>query len=160
MSPHMKILKRSDLADWCSRDRNTIVLTNGCFDILHYGHIRHLVQASSSGTRLLVAVDTDDRVRMLKGPNRPINPLDQRMYALAALECVDGVIPFEDLPALIRVVRPTVYTKSGYRLDELDGAEYQALVAVGSQIRLIPSEPNVSTTLTLSRLHEHDSIPH
>lgn len=152
MNPHMKILKRPDLADWCSRDRNTIVMTNGCFDILHYGHIRHLVQASSSGTRLIVAVDTDERVRMLKGDSRPINSLERRLYSLAALECVDGVIPFDDLPNLIRIIRPHVYTKSGYRLEDLDVEEKKALDEVGAQIRLIPLEPNISTTLIHEQL--------
>lgn len=159
MTPRMKILKHDDLYQW-ARTGDSVVMTNGCFDILHYGHIRHLVQAATSGKRLLVAVDSDERVRMLKGESRPINPIDHRLYSLAALECVSGVVEFDDLPFMIRVVRPAIYTKSGYAIEDFNPAEREALSDVGAEIRLIPLEPNVSTTLTLSRLHEHPPISH
>jgi D-beta-D-heptose 7-phosphate kinase/D-beta-D-heptose 1-phosphate adenosyltransferase len=146
----MKIIKPEDLCAWCSRDRKGLVMTNGCFDVLHYGHIRHLIQAKTSGTRLLVAVDTDERVRMLKGESRPVNTLERRLYSLAALECVDGVIAFDDLPRLIRIANPSIYTKSGYRLEDFHPAEAKALADCETDIRLIPLEPNISTTKILN----------
>jgi len=128
-----------------------VVMTNGCFDILHYGHIRHLVQAKTSGHRLLVAVDSDTRVRQLKGVTRPINPSERRLYALAALECVDGVVAFDDLPPLIRRVCPTTYTKSGYLFEELTPEERAAITDIKANFRDIPLESNISTTKILAQ---------
>lgn len=92
-----------------------IVFTNGCFDIIHRGHVTYLSQAKALGDVLIVAVNSDDSVRRLKGPSRPINPLDDRLDVLAALSCVDHVVAFDDDSPrdLLRAARPDVYVKGG-----------------------------------------------
>lgn len=104
----------------------TIVMTNGCFDILHAGHIRYLNEARSHGDRLIVAVNADDSVRRLKGKNRPINPLQQRMEVLAGLRSVDWVVPFdEDTPQrLICKLLPDILIKGGdYHPNDIAGGD-------------------------------------
>jgi D-beta-D-heptose 7-phosphate kinase/D-beta-D-heptose 1-phosphate adenosyltransferase len=108
------------------RAGETIVFTNGCFDLLHVGHVRSLEQARSFGDRLLVAVNRDASVRRIKGPRRPIVPERQRAEVLAALGCVDWVVLFgQETPiSLIRALRPDVLAKGGeYTLDEIVGRE-------------------------------------
>ncbi len=103
-----------------------VVFTNGCFDLLHIGHLRSLEQASRLGDRLVVAVNSDASVRRLKGARRPIVPARQRAEIVAALECVDWVILFrESTPlTLIRALRPDVLAKGGdWRLEEIVGRE-------------------------------------
>jgi D-beta-D-heptose 7-phosphate kinase/D-beta-D-heptose 1-phosphate adenosyltransferase len=148
----MKILTLETLEQWASLCPG-LVMTNGCFDILHYGHIRHLVQAKFSGARLLVAVDSDARVRMLKGETRPVNPIERRLYSLAALECVDAVIEFDYLPHLIHLARPQIYTKSGYAWESLAKDERAVIESVRATFRDIPMEPNISTTKILNHGH-------
>ena len=102
----------------------TIVMTNGCFDILHAGHVQYLERAAQLGDRLIVAVNDNDSVRRLKGESRPINPLEQRMTVLAALSAVDWVVPFsEDTPErLICALKPDLLVKGGdYGPDEVAG---------------------------------------
>lgn len=104
----------------------SVVMTNGCFDILHAGHVAYLQQAASLGQRLVVAVNDDDSVRRLKGPERPVNPLNQRMAVLAALGAVDWVVPFsEDTPErLICRVLPDVLVKGGdYKIEDIAGSD-------------------------------------
>jgi D-beta-D-heptose 7-phosphate kinase/D-beta-D-heptose 1-phosphate adenosyltransferase len=97
-----------------------VVFTNGCFDLLHVGHIRSLEQARSYGDRLIVAINSDASVRELKGLGRPVVPLRQRLEMVAALECVDWVMLFRDATPLstLRALRPDVLAKGGdWRLD-------------------------------------------
>jgi D-beta-D-heptose 7-phosphate kinase / D-beta-D-heptose 1-phosphate adenosyltransferase len=104
-----------------------IVMTNGCFDILHAGHVTYLQQAAKLGDRLIVAVNDDASVRRLKGRERPVNTLQARMTVLAGLEAVDWVVPFsEDTPArLIEKLSPDVLVKGGdYKPDEIAGADH------------------------------------
>ncbi len=106
------------------RRGESVVFTNGCFDLLHVGHVRSLEQARSLGDRLIVAVNGDASVRRLKGVGRPIVPARQRMEVLAALACVDWVIPFRDTTPLaaIRALRPDLLAKGGdWSLDEIVG---------------------------------------
>lgn len=101
-----------------------VVFTNGCFDLLHVGHVRSLEQARSLGDRLVVAVNGDASVRSLKGAGRPVVPVRQRMEVLAALACVDWVIPFRGATpiAAIRALRPDILAKGGdWALDEIVG---------------------------------------
>lgn len=108
------------------RSGERIVFTNGCFDILHAGHAAYLSQAAELGDRLIVAVNSDESVKRLKGPDRPVNNLMQRMAVLAALECVDWVVTFdEDTPAgIIKQITPDVLVKGGdYTVDEIVGAD-------------------------------------
>jgi D-beta-D-heptose 7-phosphate kinase/D-beta-D-heptose 1-phosphate adenosyltransferase len=111
----------------------SIVMTNGCFDILHAGHVTYLEQARRLGDRLIVAVNDDDSVGRLKGPTRPVVPLEHRMTVLAGLAAVDWVVPFsEDTPArLIGRVKPDILVKGGdYRPDEVAGHEHAARVEI------------------------------
>ena len=129
-----------------------IVFTNGCFDILHAGHVGYLKEARALGDRLIVAVNADASVRRLKGAGRPVNPLAQRMAVLAALAAVDWVVSFDaDTPEeLLTCLRPDVLAKGGdYQLDEVVGA---ALVrAWGGDVKVLSVLANYSTTAILAR---------
>lgn len=130
-----------------------IVFTNGCFDIIHAGHVGYLEEARKQGDRLIVAVNSDASIRKLKGAGRPINPLDRRMAVLAGLEAVDWVVPFEeDTPErLLRRVKPEVLVKGGdYRADQVVGA---ALVkAYGGEVRVLGFIENCSTTSIVNKI--------
>ena len=131
-----------------------LVLTNGCFDLLHVGHVRYLQAARALGDALLVAVNGDASVRALKGPTRPVNTETDRAEVLAALECVDYVTVFESerVSGVIREVRPAIYAKGGdYTLETLNPEEVGALREAGSAIHLLPLIPGKSTTATLAR---------
>jgi rfaE bifunctional protein nucleotidyltransferase chain/domain len=133
----------------------TVVLTNGCFDLLHPGHLHFLQQARATGDALFVALNSDASVRALKGPARPILAAADRAFALAALACVDAIVIFDTprLDAEIRALRPDLYVKAGdYRLDTLDATERAALAEVGAEIRLLPFLPGFSTTALLNRI--------
>ncbi len=132
-----------------------IVMTNGCFDILHPGHITYLQQARALGDRLVVAVNDDASVRRLKGPTRPVNPLPQRMAMLAALAAVDWVVPFaEDTPErLICLIEPDVLVKGGdYRREEVAGG--RCVEARGGEVRILPFVAGHSTTGLIQRIKE------
>lgn len=132
-----------------------VVLTNGCFDLLHTGHLYFLQQAQKLGDALFIALNSDASVRALKGPHRPIQSAHERAYALAALACVHTVVIF-DAPRLVREIetlRPDVYAKAGdYSLATLDASEREALQAVGADIRFLSFLPNFSTTALLKRI--------
>lgn len=130
-----------------------VVMTNGCFDMLHPGHIRYLRQARALGNRLIVAVNDDASVRRLKGAQRPVNPLQDRMALLAALDCVDWVVAFsEDTPErLLGVVKPDVLVKGGdYTADQIAGAD--RVRAEGGEVRVLPFVAGYSTTGLLERV--------
>jgi rfaE bifunctional protein nucleotidyltransferase chain/domain len=132
----------------------SVVLTNGCFDLLHRGHISYLHQSAALGDLLLVAVNSDASVRQLKGPDRPLNSEQDRAYALAALRCVDAafVFPGPRLDAEISSLRPDHYTKAGdYTLETLDPGERAALEAAGTSIHLLPFVQGHSTTSLIDR---------
>lgn len=132
-----------------------IVFTNGCFDVLHFGHVRLLQKARAMGDRLVVGLNRDDSVRRLKGPSRPINGLAERAAVVLALEAVDWVLPFgdesDDTPLdLICRVAPHVLVKGGdYTLDQIVGA--REVMEAGNQVEIIPLEENFSTTGILAR---------
>lgn len=124
-----------------------IVMTNGCFDILHLGHITYLKQARALGDMLIIAVNDDASVARLKGPSRPINDLNQRMAILAELDCVDAVLAFsEDTPArLIKAIMPDVLVKGGdYEVTQIAG--HEAVIANGGRVEILPFVPGRSTT--------------
>lgn len=130
-----------------------IVLTNGCFDILHRGHVTYLNRAKALGDVLVVGVNSDESVRRLKGPGRPINALDDRVEVLAALSCVDHVAVFdEDTPArLVEAVRPDVFVKGGdYTREMLP--EAAVVAAVGGAVRILPYVEDRSTTGVIRRI--------
>ena len=133
-----------------------LVFTNGCFDLLHAGHVRYLRQARALGDALAVGLNSDRSVRELKGPGRPLNPQDDRAEVLCALGCVDYVVVFDDQRAtgVLRAVRPHVYAKGGdYTPETLDAGERTALHEAGAAIRILPLVPGRSTTALLERTH-------
>ena len=150
-----KILSRTPLVHAVRRARHhdeRIVFTNGCFDLLHVGHVRSLEQARALGDRLLVAVNGDASVRRLKGSNRPLVPARQRMEVLAGLECVDWVTAFHaDTPrALIRALLPDVLAKGGdWALGEIVGRE--EVEKAGGRVVRLREIGGVRTRLLLTR---------
>lgn len=131
-----------------------LVFTNGCFDLLHVGHVRYLQQARALGDALVVAVNGDESVRALKGPSRPINGENERAEILSALAGVDFVTIFSDtrVTELVRTVRPHIYAKGGdYTVESLDAEERAALEAVGAEIKILPLVPGRSTTSLLEK---------
>ena len=124
-----------------------VVMTNGCFDILHAGHVAYLNEAAKLGDRLIVAVNSDSSVQALKGPGRPVNPEDRRMAVLAGLGAVDWVVPFtEETPQrLISEILPTLLVKGGdYKPEEIAGG--QEVIAAGGQVLVLNFEDGCSTT--------------
>ena len=140
------------------RQGKRIVFTNGCFDILHSGHIQYLNQAKMQGDVLVVGINTDQSVKRLKGPERPINSLEDRVQVLSALSCVDHIVPFdEDIPyQLIRLIQPDVFVKGGdYTRKTLPEA---ALVEeMGGQVQILPYTENHSTTGIIERIRQANS---
>ncbi|MGQ0696754.1 MAG: bifunctional D-glycero-beta-D-manno-heptose-7-phosphate kinase/D-glycero-beta-D-manno-heptose 1-phosphate adenylyltransferase HldE [Panacagrimonas sp.] len=131
---------------------HTVVMTNGCFDLLHVGHVRYLEAARRLGDLLIVAVNEDDSVRRLKGPSRPVNTCGDRMRVLGALKCVDYVVPFsEDTPArLIGRVLPDVLVKGGdYKPEQIAG--YEAVTSNGGKVVTLDFHAGYSTTGMLER---------
>lgn len=134
-----------------------IVMTNGCFDILHAGHVGYLSEARRLGDRLIIAVNDDDSVRRLKGEGRPINTVDRRMTVLAALESVDWVVPFsEDTPErIICAVEPDILVKGGdYQLEQIAG--HQCVTAAGGEIKILGFEDGVSTSRIIEAIRSRD----
>lgn len=124
-----------------------IVFTNGCFDILHRGHVTYLQQARALGDILIVGINSDASVKRLKGPERPVNMLEDRAYVLSALKPVDFVIPFdEDIPLnLINLIMPDILVKGGdYTIDRIVGA--QEVISNGGRVEIIPFVPGKSTS--------------
>jgi D-beta-D-heptose 7-phosphate kinase/D-beta-D-heptose 1-phosphate adenosyltransferase len=129
------------------------VFTNGCFDLLHVGHVRSLEQARSLGDRLIVAINSDASVRELKGRGRPVVPLRQRLEMVAALECVDWVILFRDATPLstIRALRPDVLAKGGdWRLDDIVG--HDDVLEWGGRVVRLREIPGVRTSALIERM--------
>jgi rfaE bifunctional protein nucleotidyltransferase chain/domain len=133
----------------------TIVFTNGCFDILHRGHIAALSQAALEADFLVVGLNADDSVRRLKGPHRPVNDQQARALVLASLLMVDAVVLFEeDTPlALINALMPEVLVKGGdYTLDQIVGA--REVMAAGGRVVINPIVPGYSTSLIIEKIHQ------
>lgn len=136
--------------------KEKIVFTNGCFDILHAGHVTYLEQARAQGDRLIVAVNDDASVSRLKGPGRPINSVDRRMAVLAGLGAVDWVISFsEGTPEnLLRAVKPDVLVKGGdYGIDQVVGADI--VNAYGGTVKVLGLVENSSTTAIVEKIRNH-----
>lgn len=133
----------------------TLVMTNGCFDIIHPGHVQYLKEAKALGHRLLVAVNTDESVSRLKGPSRPINSLEHRMEVLAGLESVDWVVPFaEDTPErLICKLLPDILVKGGdYLIEQIAG--HQCVQDNGGQVIILSFKDNCSTTNIINKINQ------
>jgi D-beta-D-heptose 7-phosphate kinase/D-beta-D-heptose 1-phosphate adenosyltransferase len=151
-----KIVSRSEmerLAQAWAQDGSTTVFTNGCFDLLHVGHTRYLQAARELGDRLVLGLNSDGSVRGLKGPSRPILPQEERAELLAALECVDYVLVFDEPTAdeAIKAVRPTLYVKGGdYDPDRIP--ETPLVRALGGEVKVLPFVEGRSTTSLVSRI--------
>lgn len=145
----------SSIRDQMDAAGRRLVFTNGCFDILHAGHVRYLQQAREAGDSLAVGLNSDRSVRELKGDGRPVNGQDDRAEVLAALGCVDFVVIFDGKRAtdVLRAVRPHIYAKGGdYTPDSLDAGERDVLRASGADVRILPLVPGRSTTSVLERV--------
>lgn len=150
-----KILTRSQLVDRLEdvRGGRVVVFTNGCFDILHAGHVRYLTAARRAGDLLVVGLNSDASVRLIKDPGRPINPQAQRAEVLAALACVDFVCLFDapDPLELIRAVRPDVLVKGAdWAEDAIVGADL--VRAAGGRVLRIELLTGVSTSAIIQRV--------
>jgi len=153
-----KILKLDELAERAKELRaagKKLVATNGCFDLLHVGHVHYLQAARALGDVLAVGLNGDRSVRELKGEGRPINNERDRAEMLAALECVDLVTIFPQMRAteFISVSLPVIYVKGGdYTSDTLNPEEHALLEKIGAEIRILPFDKGYSTSLLLERL--------
>ncbi|MCQ2318248.1 MAG: D-glycero-beta-D-manno-heptose 1-phosphate adenylyltransferase [Bacteroidales bacterium] len=151
-----KILDGEGLEKWlveCRRSGKKIVFSNGCFDILHLGHVEYLSKAAAKGDVLIIGLNTDASVKRLKGPTRPVNDEKARAFVLAALEFVSAVTLFdEDTPyQLINKVQPDVLVKgSDYKPEDIVG--YDIVMAKGGRVETIDLVEGFSTTKTIERL--------
>lgn len=152
----MKIMTRDQAEKMVERykaEGKTTVFTNGCFDILHAGHVRYLGAARELGDCLIVGLNSDASVRRLKGPARPVNSQEDRAEVIAALAAVDSVVIFDETTAetLVAAIRPDIYAKGGdYHLDDLPEAKIVA--QYGGRTVLIPEVPGRSSTNIIRKI--------
>lgn len=155
-----KVLTLAQAATWLAlaqRRGKHVVATNGCFDLLHYGHVSYLQRAKRLGHLLVVGLNSDNSVRQLKGPQRPLVPQRQRAAVLAALACVDAVVIFPQKRAhrFLGTVRPDIYVKGGdYKPKTLDARELAVLTAIGAKIRILPFVRGFSTTKLIEKIRK------
>ncbi len=158
MNFRTKIVSLNELPAWRKKMRDSgkkLVVTNGCFDILHLGHVTYLESARNEGDALLIGMNSDGAVRGLKGEGRPVNIQEDRAGVLAALESVNGVCIFDDKSAagFLAVAQPDIYVKGGdYTLETLNQEERRIVEQAGGRIVLIPFVPGKSTTALLQKI--------
>ncbi|MEY2467007.1 MAG: D-glycero-beta-D-manno-heptose 1-phosphate adenylyltransferase [Verrucomicrobiota bacterium] len=153
-----KIISRDGLAVWRSAVAATgkkLVVTNGCFDLLHLGHVSYLEAARNLGDALLVGVNSDQAVNQLKGEGRPVNSESDRAAVLAALASVDGVFIFAEKTAtqFLAAARPDIYVKGGdYTLETINQEERRTVEKTNGRIVILPFVPGKSTTALLEKI--------
>ena len=158
MNFEAKIIAWAELPAWRAKLRASgkrLVVTNGCFDLLHRGHVTYLQAARSQGEALLVGLNSDVSVGQLKGPDRPLNAEADRAAVLAALESVDGVCIFAEKTAtrFIERAQPDIYVKGGdYTVETLNQEERRVVESAGGKIMVLPVVPGKSTTALLKKL--------
>jgi len=158
MNLREKIIPWIQLPEWRAAMRASgrkLVVTNGCFDLLHLGHVTYLETARNHGDALLIGVNGDNAVRELKGPDRPLNEEFDRAAVLAALQSVDGVCIFADSKAtrFLAAAQPDIYVKGGdYTLETLNQDERRTVEQAGGKIVIIPFVPGKSTTGLLKKI--------
>ena len=158
MNFRSKIIAWNQLPEWRDAMRaggKKLIVTNGCFDILHLGHVTYLESARNFGDALLVGINGDEATRQLKGAGRPVNPESDRAAVLAALASVDGVCVFADKTAVkfLLAAKPDIYVKGGdYTLDTLNQDERRAVESAGGKIVLVPFVSGKSTTELLEKI--------
>jgi len=156
--PVAKLLSLKAARHWAKTARQLglrVVATNGCFDLLHFGHVRYLQQARQLGDLLVVGLNSDASVCRLKGPIRPLVPARQRAAVIARLACVDAVVIFPQTRAtkFLAAVQPDIYVKGGdYRPSSLDKSEQAILAGTGTRVRLLPLVPGCSTSALVARI--------
>ena len=160
MNAREKIVTLEQLPAWREQLRENgkrLVVTNGCFDLLHAGHVSYLEQAAGHGEVLLVGCNGDESVRELKGPNRPLNAEADRALVLAALASVGAVAIFPEKRAVnfLRLAKPDVYVKGGdYTPETLEAEEREAVESSDGEIVIIPFVPGKSTTSIIERMND------
>jgi len=153
-----KIITWDQLPEWRAvvrRRDQKLVVTNGCFDLLHLGHVTYLEAARDQGDALLIGVNSDDAVCQLKGPSRPVNPEFDRAAVLAALQSTDGVCIFQEKRAtrFLEHAQPDIYVKGGdYTIDTIDQEERRLVERMGGRIVILPIVPGRSTTAMLEKI--------
>ena len=153
-----KIIAWDQLPAWRTALRASgrkLVATNGCFDILHLGHVTYLENARNRGDALLVGLNGDEAARQLKGPGRPVNAAADRAMVLAALESITAVciFPEKTMTKFLAAAKPDIYVKGGdYTLDTLNQDERRTVEQAGGQIVIIPPVPGKSTTALLEKI--------
>lgn len=156
LTPKLKTIEElASIREQMQAEGRRLVFTNGCFDLLHVGHVRYLQLAHDLGDALLVALNSDASVRTLKGPSRPITPEQDRAEVMGALASVDFVTIFSQarVTEVIAAIRPHIYVKGGdYTVETLDAGERAALEAAGTEIRILPLTPGRSTTGIVKKL--------
>ena len=156
--PAKCLLSLADAVEWrdeLHRSGRTLVVTNGCFDLMHRGHASYLLAAAGLGDELLVLVNSDASVRALKGPGRPLISAVDRAYLLCALESVSRAVIFDGArcAAELAALKPDVYAKAGdYTLEKLDASERKALLESGSKIVFMPFVSGFSTTRIVEKI--------
>jgi rfaE bifunctional protein nucleotidyltransferase chain/domain len=158
MNFRSKIIAWDQLPAWRAAVRaagKKLVVTNGCFDLLHPGHVTYLENARNLGDALLLGLNGDEATRQLKGPGRPVNSESDRAAVLAALASVDGVCIFAEETAtrFLTAAQPDIYVKGGdYTLDTLSQEERGAVEQAGGKIVIVPFVPGKSTTALLEKI--------
>lgn len=153
-----RVLSLQELAGWRHGEKNSgrrVVVTNGCFDLLHVGHVRFLQEASALGDSLVVGLNGDASVRELKGAGRPVNREADRAEVLAALACVDAVVIFPEKRAtkFLEAAQPDVYVKGGdYRPEDLDADEQAVVKKAGGEVKVLKLTPGQSTSAVLAKI--------
>ncbi len=156
--PASRILKLADAVSWRNqlrREGKQLVITNGCFDLLHRGHAAYLRESRDLGDALLVLVNSDASVRALKGPSRPVVDEYSRAYLLCSLRCVDAAVIFDGArcAAELAALAPDLYVKGGdYTVEKLDPEERGALLEAGTRIVFKPFVPGFSTTRMIEKI--------
>ena len=158
LNPEIKIMSLKKASAWrtkLQRSGKKLVITNGCFDLLHRGHAEYLAKSRQCGDALLIAINSDESVRAIKGESRPIVCEDDRAYLLSSLIYVDAVVIFNTprCTGLFLALKPDIYVKGGdYNIDNIDKEEKEELLSVGAKIKFIKFIPGLSTTEILKKI--------
>lgn len=159
-NPQQKIMTLATATKWSKEQRSAgkkVVVTNGCFDIMHRGHATYLYEARAQGDVLLVAINSDRSVQQLKGPTRPLVSQEDRAYLLASLECVDAVVVYDDIRAtrVLEAINIDCYVKGGdYSEETMNKEEYVALKAQNVKFCFIPFVQGLSTSNLIQKIKE------
>ena len=154
-----KIKSMKEALNWREAMRKKglkVVITNGCFDIFHRGHATYLMRAREQGDLLLLALNSDNSVKAVKGPNRPVNKENDRAFIMACLPFIDAVVVFDtsDCVELLSQLKPDIYVKGGdYSIDTINQDERKILDKMGCKIKLLSHVPGYSTTSAIEKIN-------